>query len=191
LKIHNILGLDTSASHSTIEDAYQSKRQSYSADRFKEGELGLQAAKNIDELDVAYRDYIDSLIVNDTAAEEPTLEKVDALVKANKIDDAQAMLDKIYVKNGEWHYIQALIFYKREWFSECRKNLEVAISLDPQNSKYKDTLQKLDMQARNSAYSSQGYTNNAYGRNQYQQRNGFVDCCCAYCLMELCCACMR
>lgn len=193
MKIHNILGLDSNASHSTIEDAYQAKRQFFSADRFKEGDVGFQAAKKIDELDAAYRDYVDSLIVNDTT-EEPTLEKVDALVKANRLDEAQTMIDKIYIKNGDWHYTQALIFYKREWFSECRKNLEIAINLDPQNPKYRDTLSKLDMQVNNSAYSQQGFNNTynqAYGRNQYQQRNTFVDCCCAYCMMELCCACMR
>jgi len=193
LDIYNILGLDKNASHSTIEEAYQARRNELAADRFLPGAQGLEAAKKIDALDTAYRDYVDSMVATDKSDEQPSFEQVDSKVKEGDLNEAQRLLDNIYIRNGEWHYFQALIFYKREWLSECRKHLAMAVSMDPNNNKYKETLQKLDMQTGSGTINPNGFgAANGQGiNNTYTNRNGFVDCCCAMCLADLCCSCMR
>ena len=63
--------------------------------------------------------------------------------KENRLDVAQAMLDKISNRDAEWHYQQSIVFYKRNWFLECKKQLEYAIQMEPHNTKYSESLEKL------------------------------------------------
>ena len=185
MKIYELLGLDESAEQSTVEQVYAQKKSELREKSFLPGQEGFAAAKEMDGLESAYKDYVDSFAIPDPS-DEPSLDKVDGLIKKGLIEDAQKMLDQIGVRNGEWHYFQALIFYKREWLLKCRKNLVIAVGMDPENPKYRATLQKLDQQTMQNQFAGNG---RPMGGNQYHnpRRNSMVDCCCAYCFAELCC----
>jgi len=45
---------------------------------------------------------------------------------------------------GERHYERSVEFFERQWFAECRKELEAAVDLDPGNSKYREALDRLN-----------------------------------------------
>ncbi|MFR6640254.1 MAG: hypothetical protein ACLUSP_01965 [Christensenellales bacterium] len=41
------------------------------------------------------------------------------------------MLDSINDRDGQWHYYQSIVYYKREWLTESKRQLEEAIACDP------------------------------------------------------------
>ena len=51
---YKILGVSQDASNEEIEQAYQELRAKYSKERFSEGEVGNNAAKNLTKLEEAY-----------------------------------------------------------------------------------------------------------------------------------------
>ncbi|MDE7107457.1 MAG: hypothetical protein K2O39_03960, partial [Clostridiales bacterium] len=141
---------------------------------------------------------------------------VDELIRQGKYDEAQDMLDSIQNRNGEWHYMQAIIFYKREWLTDSKTQLEMALREDPDNAKYRASLDKLNLamgggqsqrttqqtqtpnQNTNSNPNNYGGQNNGggyydYGGGQQQQdmANCLSTCCCAYCLTDCLCNVMR
>ncbi len=226
-----ILGLDKSASKEELESKYKELKAIYSEGRFKSGAEGMQAARNLNDLENAWLDICEDLRARDALAKfstpttkedstenvdvqsnvEENVEKVelkaeevktessekdalsyaDALIKEKKFDEAQRVLDDVSDRNAEWHYLQSRIYYNREWISECKKHLEIAINSDPTNEKYKRTLDKLnhiigDKNANPENLHSED------PRYQYEQQNmnagnSLLNCCSTYCLMSMCC----
>ncbi len=141
-----ILGLTSSATKEEVKGKYESLRQQYLKDRFLPGEEGEKAAEKLQELEVAYRDAI--LSIEERSEETIDEEKFDysevqSLLKENKLDDAQTKLDERTNRNAEWHYLQSILFYKRSWFLESKKQLELACEMEPNNTRYKQSLEKL------------------------------------------------
>ena len=148
-KYFEILGLDEKASRAEIEEAYGALKQRYSEDRFKEGEEGNEASRRLMELEEAYAEVSEALaqptvVIEDTgvAAEYAA---IDALIKENRLEEAQAALDNMSQRLPEWHYLQAIIFYKRGWYGECRTQLRIALNLSPHHPKYKTAAEKLEL----------------------------------------------
>ena len=131
------------------------------------------------------------------------LKHVEALIKEGKLDDAQDALDKIEPRDGEWHYMQAQIYYRRNWHTESKNQLEIALALDPSNEKFQRTYKRLvDMLAGANRGAAQG---GAAGQQQ-QARGGYadtrggytrpanggsssLDACCNTCSTLICCDC--
>ena len=110
------------------------------------------------------------------------------------INKAQEMLDNLTPRTVEWHYLQSIVFYKKNWFLESKKQLEFALSLDPQNMKYKNSLEKLNkILASNAVPPEQMRTTSAPAGNGYTAPAGNGTCtgsCCGDgCLANLCCEC--
>ena len=110
------------------------------------------------------------------------------------INKAQEMLDNLTPRTAEWHYLQSIVFYKKNWFLESKKQLEFALSLDPQNMKYKNSLEKLNkILASNAVPPEQMRTTSAPAGNGYTAPAGNGTCtgsCCGdVCLANLCCEC--
>ena len=102
------------------------------------------------------------------------------------INKAQEMLDNLTPRTAEWHYLQSIVFYKKNWFLESKKQLEFALSLDPQNMKYKNSLEKLNkILASNAVPPEQMRTTSALAGNGTCTGS----CCGDVCLANLCCEC--
>lgn len=126
------------------------------------------------------------------STETDALAYADSLIKEKKFDEAQRVLDDILDRNAEWHYLQSRVYYNREWIAECKKHLEIAISADPTNEKYKRTLDKLNQiigdknaNPENLHANEQGYQN--YEHQNMDAGNSLLNCCSTYCLMSMCC----
>ena len=52
------------------------------------------------------------------------------MIKSGELTEAQQKLDDIPVHDGEWHYLQSIVFYKKNWFLESKKQLEYALKAD-------------------------------------------------------------
>ncbi|MCH5163151.1 MAG: hypothetical protein J1G38_06655 [Clostridiales bacterium] len=207
---YSVLGLSRDSSPEQLKAKYNELHDLYGEQRFKSGEEGNEGARKLQELEEAWV-LISANIekTEKTTAFGGDYSQIDALIRAGKYNEAQDMLDTITERKGEWHYMQAIVFYKREWLTEAKTQLEMALKDDPNNHKYRSSLDKLNMTlgggprpAPQPPYMNNGgYTNQngPYNNGDYQPQPSQADqmanclssCCCAYCLTDCLCSAMR
>ena len=196
---YKALGLNENASDEQIEKAYSSLKAKYSKDRFLEGEEGNDAARKLTFLEVAYKEIKEERANASSGNGDSSFEEVEKLLREGRINEAQDKLDSIPSNySAEWHYLQSVIFYKKNWYGESRKQLEIAMNMEPSNSKYSTAYNKLKTKMDNNERAfrsnySQGYANNNQDSNR-QQMGGTNDCftfcatwCCVDMLCNICC----
>ena len=143
---YEILGLSERATREEIDARYYQLREKYQKDRFLPGDEGEEASEKLQQLEVAYRDILTTLAEaeqSDNFTEDVDYTAIQELISAGKLDEAQAKLDARATRDAEWHYLQSILFYKRNWFLESKKQLELACQMEPQNSRYQQSLEKL------------------------------------------------
>ncbi len=203
-----LFGLDETATKEEIKAAYDALRQKYLEERFMDGEIGNNAATMLTKIENAYNELIGELSENAAADGESSFTKVEELIRSGDIHEAQRVLDGFNERGGRWHYLQSVVFYRKNWMNESKKQLEIAIQLEPDNEKYKETYKKLNdklnFDAQNRANGANGA--NANGQTVYQgqtmnsadddQMGGnwcasCIECCyinmCVNCLCNGCC----
>ncbi len=142
-----ILGLSEGATPDDVKNAYEALRAKYLEERFMDGELGNNAAKMLTRIDTAYEELTREMSEasgRGSGDEGDSLKKVEELIKSGDIQEAQRVLDNFNERSAQWHYLQSVVFYRKNWMNESKKQLEIAIQLDPENSKYKETYRKLN-----------------------------------------------
>ena len=204
---YELLGVSEFATDEEIKARYDELKAKYNEERWLDGEAGNEAAKMLGKLDVAYAEITSA---RREAANEygdgDAFQEIAELLKSGKISEAQYKLDEFNERGAEWHYLQAVVFYKKNWSNESKKQLEIAMELDPQNQKYRDAYSKLNAKQE---YRKQSATCGA-GENPYangpqsapsgggEQMGGnacseCLSCCYAYlcvdCLFNCCCGC--
>lgn len=191
---YKILGVSENATDAEIDAQYTKLKEKYSRERFYEGEIGNDAAKNLTKLETAYAEIKqnrgNTVNENGTSA---NFSDVENLIKNGNLNDAQNRLDDITDRNAEWHYLQSVVFYKKNWINESKKQLEIALNMDPHNRKYSDAYTKLKQKM--SFSESQFRSGNAQGDNYSAEErqmggSGANDClsfCATWCCMNLLC----
>lgn len=213
---YEFLGVDKNVTKEQLNEVYQNLRKQYAADRFKPGEEGEVAAEKLQQIETAYQDILAEIDEKEQAtrrAEEQAqsqnqkqeqqgqsrgLDEVCKLLSDNKLDEAQQALDAMETQDAEWHYVQSILFYKRNWFLESKKQLEIACNMDSGNERYKNSLTKLTkILASNTIDPSKMRTTSRPededARNQaYAQGDGSCtgNVCCDICACSACCDCL-
>ena len=200
---YEFFGLPETATDAELKARYDELKAKYSEERWQDGEAGNEAARNLTKLETAYRE-IQALRKERANPVDGTLayEQIAELLKADKLSEAQNRLDECNERNAEWHYLQAVVFYKKNWTNDSKKQLEIAMQMDPDNVKYRNAYGK--MNAKNE-YEKQtaNQTQNPYSRTDAPMDNGeqmgggacsnCLSCCytylCVDCLFSLCCGC--
>lgn len=195
---YEILGVNESASMQEIEQKYNELVNKYSKERFLEGEAGNIAAKKLTEVKSAYQDILDDRKEN-SFGEDGLYKSVYDAIKNGDIVLAQALLDKFNDRNAEWHYLQSVVFYRKNWNNESKKQLKIALELDPGNEKYKTAYDKLVAKMENpsqsqTTYSSGGeYSSGNVGEEPQMGGGSCFDFCCQLLicntLLNCCCNC--
>ena len=196
---YQLLGVSESATDEEIAARYEELKAKYKEERWQDGEAGNEAARMLNKIDVAYREILSARKEqNENTEGKNVYEEIADLLKAGDLSKAQARLDDCNERSAEWHYLQAVVFYKKNWNSESKKQLEIAMEMDPDNLKYRSAYGKMNAKndyQRQSAYDTQ----NPYARqapmDEPQMGGGFCDACaqccfinlCANCLLNMCC----
>lgn len=193
---YSVLGGSESDSREELQKKYEALHAKYSEERFESGEAGNEAARKLSELESAWS-IINSEPKAKKSIQDPAVyDDIDNMIKEGKINEAQDALDSIEDRSdGRWHFLQSIIYYKREWYNDSKTQLQLALNLDPDNTKYKNAMQNL------SEYMALGDNANrivATGSQDPSSQlppsanvgNALGTCCCAYCLTDLCCRCM-
>jgi len=193
---YKILGLPVDATEEEIENAYHTLKDKYSRERFYEGEIGNEAARNLTKLETAYHEIISSKkkVENDEMVNDYS--EVERLIKNGNINEAQGKLDDFSERNAEWHYLQSVIFYKKNWLNESKKQLEIALNMEPYNNKYSDAYSKLKqkMEYNDRQYQGGANYNQGAAQPQYDRQMGGVDSnsclsfCATWCCMDMLCS---
>ena len=201
---YELLGVSEGATDEEIAARYEELRAKYREDRWLDGEAGNEAAKMLTKIETAYREIVASRKVqSENVGGENVFEEITRLLKEDNVARAQEMLDDCNERPAEWHYLQAVVFYKKNWTNDSKKQLEIAIQMDPDNAKYRSAYGK--MNAKNE-YEKQAasQTQNPYSNPNGEPMNGgeqmggsacsdCISCCYTYlcidCLFSLCCGC--
>ena len=211
---YELLGLKETATDEEITARYSELTEKYREERWQDGEAGNEAARMLTKLETAYREIISSRREQEKNTEgQNSFEEIAALLKENKVAEAQARLDDFNERSAEWHYLQAVVFYKKNWANDSKKQLEIAMRLDPDNKKYRDAYGKLNAKtefsqanenrqnreernARGNAKNSTEYGEPTYHDEQMGGGNACSDCLsccytclCVDCLFNFCCSC--
>lgn len=198
--LYEIFGLTADCTDEELNAKYAELRAKYSEDRFLEGEKGNEAASKLTELESAYREILSLRQEQSFSAQTDSglYKEVEDLIKNGNLSAAQDKLDSFNERGAEWHYLQSVLFYKKNWLNESKKQLEIAMQSDPTNAKYKDSYDKLvkkinsDADKNFTSYSTGKESKPDYEGEQSQMGgNGCLEWCCemSICNMALNCCC--
>ncbi len=202
-----ILGIDPDATQSQIEEAYNAKKEELKSHLFDDGEAGATAARELEILEDAYKRAIDSTHeqAEVTGEGESAYDAVKQALRDKNIDLAQAELDNISYRGANWHYMQSIVFYEKNWLGDSKKQLEIALQMDPTNEKYARSLANLkkkmdgsrpyDKEGSGGVYGSASNPQQTATNRTYSQRGAdATDGCCAACqalwCADCCCECL-
>lgn len=198
-----ILGVDKNATQSEILEAYKQKRAYYQAHVFDEGESGAQAASMLNQLDDAYQQAMEMAVESATVTGEgeSAYEQVKQAIRSKDIETAQKLLDDMYYRGAEWHYYQSVVFYEKNWLNDTKKQLEIALQMDPQNEKYQHALDNLkkkidgsrpyDKEGAQGVYNADStQTDRTYTQRDGAVADGICSACQALWCADCCCECM-
>ena len=97
--------------------------------------------------------------------------------------DAEARLERVGSRNAEWYYLFGVLNIRRGWFNEGMNGLQTAVSMDPQNFEYRNTLNSVMSQ-------TQGYQANSYQRGYGSPERAFCYGLQCFCCADMCCDCI-
>jgi len=140
-----ILQLDKSTPIEIIREKYNQLKEKYLEDRFLFGAAGNDAAHKLTELETAIKIIEADLAASTTDNTNACFESINVLIGNQKYNEAQEALDNINSHCAEWHYMQAMLFYRREWSKEAKTQLEMALNLEPNNPKYIQAFERIKL----------------------------------------------
>ncbi len=196
---YKLLQISEDATDEEIEAQYRALKKKYSEEQWQDGEAGTNAARMLNKLDAAYEEILtERKETKQNTSGSSAFDEVGELIKKGDIAGAQAKLDGFNERNAEWHYLQSVVFYRKNWMNESKKQLEIAMQLDPASAKYREAYQKLTAQADFQSQTGGATNTNPNLDTGNEQMGGSwcancVNCCytylCVNCLFNLCCGC--
>ncbi len=196
---YELLQVDESATDEEIRESYERLKAKYNEDKWLDGEAGNQAARMLGRLDAAYREIMEERREHRKNTEgASSFEEVGNCIRSGDLARAQLLLDAFNERGAEWHYLQSVVFYKKNWMNESKKQLEIAMQMDGENEKYRTAYEKLKQRA---DYRKQTggapHTNPDPGTGGEQMGGNWCSNCmtlcytylCVNCLFNLCCGC--
>ena len=198
---YRLLQVDENASDEEIRACYERLKEIYNEEKWQDGEVGNNAARMLEKLDAAYQEIMEERreqASNTSGAS--SFEEVSDCIRRGDISRAQQLLDDFNERNAEWHYLQSVVFYKKNWMNESKKQLEIAMQMDGSNTKYREAYDKLKSRAEYRQQSGGAPNTNPnpdpvpgdeqMGGNWCTQCFSFCyTCLCVNCLFNLCCNC--
>lgn len=197
-----LFGLSEGATKEEITSAYDALRAKYLEERFMDGEVGNNAANMLTRIENAYNDLIrelsESAAAGDDAESGDSFARVEELIREGNLAEAQRVMDGFNERGARWHYLQSVLFYRKNWINESKKQLEIAIQLDPENEKYKETYKKLNdkinydsqRSANDSVYQGQSINSTADDQMGGNFCANCIECCYCNMMLNLCINCL-
>ena len=195
---YELLQVSELATDEEIKASYESLKAKYNEEKWQDGEAGMNAARMLNKLDVAYNEIMEERRESALGDGSDAYQEVAESIRSGDLTRAQNLLDAFNERNAEWHYLQSVVFYKKNWMNECKKQLEIAMQLDGENQKYRDAYEKLKARAeyRGQTGGAPNTNPNPASADEQMGGNWCANCAsmcytflCVNCLFNLCCGC--
>ena len=196
---YEILQVSETATDEEIKEAYERLKAKYNEEKWQDGEAGNQAARMLGKLDTAYNEIMDERKEQQrNTSGESAFEEVGAAIRSGDITKAQQLLDAFNERSAEWHYLQSVVFYKKNWMNESKKQLEIAIQMDGANPKYREAYENMKSRTQYAEQTGGAQNVNPNPASDKEQMGGnwCANCAsmcytflCVNCLFNLCCNC--
>lgn len=189
---YQILNITPDATDEQVREAYRALARRYQSENYENGPLVDMAAKKMDEINGAYDAIITMRRSQSGSAQSgyaggryggaSSLEDIRSKINANRIDDAETLLDGIppQARGAEWYFLKGTVQYKRGWLEEATKNYRTACQLDPGNSEYQAAFRQVNNPRSGGYHAPQS---NAGGCSACDICTGLI---CADCLCDCC-----
>ncbi|MCL1895874.1 MAG: DnaJ domain-containing protein [Clostridiales bacterium] len=207
---YEVLGLKPGATQEEIKAAYRELVKKYHPDRYQDNPLNDLAEEKMREINEAYdvltagakgpkdrggtqygpgssRGYNggpaygggqDSYMGDDAGEFREVRRSIDR----GDLRDAEARLSRTGTRNAEWYYLFGVLNIRRGWYNEGMQGLQTAVSMEPQNYEYRNTLNSVVAQ-------TQGYQASSYRRGYGDPERAFCYGLQCYCCADMCCDC--
>ncbi len=195
---YKLLQVDEFASDEEVTASYERLKAKYDEEKWQDGEAGNNAARMLNKIEIAYSEIMDERKEkNKSTSGQSSFEDVSAAIREGDIARAQQILDGFNERNAEWHYLQSVVFYKKNWMNESKKQLEIAMQLDGGNEKYRTAYEKLNARANYQQQTGGAQNVNPNVTPDGQMGGNACSNCanmcytflCVNCLFNLCCNC--
>ncbi len=194
INAYKVLGLDETATIEEVETAYKELCKKYEDERFLPGQAGEDAAERLEQIKVAYNDIVNfEKTQEQTFNTDETYKAVQNEIQSGNLEKAQELLDLCNFRDAEWHFLQSVVYFKKSWYLESKKQLEVAVQMDPTNERYISSLKKLmHIISSNSISPDQLRTTTEQPRTTTHSNGTCTGSFCGdICVANMCCDCMR
>ncbi|MDO4744957.1 MAG: DnaJ domain-containing protein [Bacillota bacterium] len=184
---YEVLGISENASEEEIKRAYKEMVKKYHPDKYQNNPLADLAEEKLQEVNEAY----DMLMKNGNAGGgsrrggTPDYMQVRRLIDANRLGEAENILNGTRDRSAEWFFLAGMVSYKKGWYDDARNKLQTAAEMDPGNVEYSQAYGRIINMGGQ-------FRNQAYGRGYNSQGND--DLCCqalqCYICADCCCDCI-
>lgn len=191
---YEVLGLKPGASQEEIKKAYRNLIKQYHPDQYGDNPLKDLAEEKMREINTAY----DMLTKNSSGSNNSystsndssynnsndtyMLSEIRRLIQSRNFAEAERRLNSIQNRNAEWNFLYGVVLTNKGWYDAGLKHIQTAVSMDPNNFEYRQTLNSLHQ--RTSAYSGNYY------RTTGGSSANACDCCMNLWCLDSMCECM-
>ena len=192
---YEVLGVARTASDSEIKTAYRELVKKYHPDNYANNPLADLASEKMKEINEAYDSITrargqgggqqqsygsgaayQSYGSGRSSNSNGSYAQVRSCINANRLDEAESLLNTAVNRDAEWYYLKGTIAYRRGWLDEARQNYQTACAMVPGNFEYQNALRTVQG----------GYT--PYRQTNYQRSD--MDTACDICNALLCLNCL-
>ncbi len=190
---YKVLGVDPTASDDDVKKAYRKLARKYHPDKYADSDLKELAEEKMKEVNYAYEQIQQMRSGGSTSSNQSNnsgnysggynYANIRRNINTGNIGAAEAELNSVDQgdRAAEWHYLMGCVLIKKGYYVDAQNMINTACNMDPSNSEYRATRDRLNMQAR-------GYG----GGYQTQSAGGCSGCdiCSSLLCADCCCECM-
>jgi hypothetical protein len=188
---YKVLGVDPTASDDDVKQAYRKLARKYHPDKYADGDLKELAEEKMKEVNMAYEEIQRmrsskgsqggyNPYNNGNNGGGYNYSNIRRNINMGNIGAAEAELNSIDPgdRAAEWHYLMGSVLIKKGYYVDAQRMINTACTMDPSNSEYRATRDRLNMQAR--GYGGGYQTSNAGGCSGCDVCSSLLcaDCCC-------------
>lgn len=194
---YKVLGVNPTDSDDTIKEAYRKLARKYHPDKYADGDLKELAEEKMKDVNAAYEEIqrmraggssggygsYGGSYSNSSNNGRYNYANIRRNINTGNIGAAEAELNAVDQgdRAAEWHYLMGCVMIKKGYYVDAQRLINTACNMDPSNSEYRATRDRLNMQA------------NGYGGG-YQTSNvggcSGCDVCSSLLCADCCCECM-
>jgi hypothetical protein len=188
---YKVLGVDPTASDDDVKQAYRKLARKYHPDKYADGDLKELAEEKMKEVNMAYEEIQRirsskgsqggyNSYNNANSGGGYNYANIRRNINMGNVGAAEAELNSIDPgdRAAEWHFLMGSVLIKKGYYVDAQRMINTACTMDPSNSEYRATRDRLNMQAR--GYGGGYQTNNAGGCSGCDVCSSLLcaDCCC-------------